>query len=74
MYIETYVTLSKRQQITILYDMKQVWKHSISTVNEEYHRRGNDYEAFQKTDISAVAYFYSDGGWCYGDGRKQWTM
>ena len=46
--------------MTIIYDIKQ--QVSYLPVDEEYHRRGNDYEAFQEIDISAVVYFYSDGG------------
>ena len=45
--------------MTIIYDIKQ--QVSYLPVDEEYHRRGNDYEAFQEIDISAVVYFYSDG-------------
>lgn len=41
--------------MTIIYDIKQ--QVSYLPVDEEYHRRGNDYEAFQEIDISAVVYF-----------------
>lgn len=58
--------------MTIIYDIKQ--QVSYLPVDEEYHRRGNDYEAFQEIDISAVVYFYSDGRRCRGDGRKQWPV
>lgn len=61
--------------MTIIYDInKTTGERSLLPVDGKYHRRGNDYEAFQKIDISAVVYFYSDGRRCHGDGRKQWPV
>lgn len=65
---ETYVTLRKRQQMTIIYDMKQMGERCISSADENYHRKGNDYETFQKTNIFAVVYFSFDSRQRRGDG------
>lgn len=67
--------------MTIIYDMKQMGGRCISSVYENYqtilsnyHRKGNDYETFQKIDIFAVVYFNYDSGRRCGDGCEQWTV
>ena len=54
--------------MTIIYDMKQMGERCISSADENYHRKGNDYETFQKTNIFAVVYFSYDSGQHRGDG------